>query len=67
MARPKSDNRCRQKTAKTRLEKSKKGSHSNYGESQDNSKLKKAISLAQRGLREAAKISKVTKSTIMNN
>ena len=47
MARPKSDNRCRQKTAKTRLEKSKKGSHSNYGESQDNSKLKKAISLVK--------------------
>ena len=43
MARPKSDNCCRQKTAKTRLN----GSHSNYEESQENSKLKKALSLVQ--------------------
>ena len=41
MARPKSDDCCRQKTAKTTL----KGSHSNYEESQENSKLKKALSL----------------------
>ena len=43
MARPKSDNCCRQKTAKTRL----KGSYSNYEESQENLKLKKALSLVQ--------------------
>ena len=48
---------------------SKRRSHSNYGESQGNSKLKKALSLLQRGQyrREASKISKVPKSTIMNN
>ena len=69
MAWPKSDNRCSQKIAKTRLKKSKSQSYSNYGESQDNLKLKKALSLVQRGrsMREAAKISKVLKSTIMNN
>ena len=57
MARPKKDNRCGQKTAKTRLQKSKMCSISN----QDNSKLKKVLSLVQRGqsMREAAKISRV--------
>ena len=35
IARPKSDNCCRQETAKIRIQKSKKGSCSNYGESQD--------------------------------
>ena len=57
MARPKKDNHCGQKTAKTRLQKSKMGSNSN----QDNSKLKKVLSLVQCGqiMRETAKISKV--------
>ena len=69
MGRPKSDNRRRQKIAKTRLQKSKRGSYINYGENQDNSKLKQAVSLVQHGksFREAEKISKVPKSTIMNN
>ena len=60
MARPKKDNPCRQKTAKTVLQKSKRGSSSNYGESQQNSKLKKSLSLVQHGqsMTEAAKISK---------
>ena len=69
MARLKSNNRCRQKIAKTRLRKSKRGSCSNCGESQDSSKLKKALSLVQHGqfIREITKIGKVPKSTIMNN
>ena len=41
----KGDSCCRQKIAKTRLQKSKRGSYSNYGESQGNSRLKKALSL----------------------
>ena len=45
MARPKCGNHCRQKT--TRLQKSKRHSYSNYGESQDNSNLEKAPSLIQ--------------------
>ena len=49
MARLKSNNHCRQKIAKTRLRKSKRGSCSNCGESQDSSKLKKALSLVQHG------------------
>ena len=66
---PKSDSHCRQKIARARLQKSKRGSYTNYGEIQDNSKLKKALSLVQCGqaMREAAKISKVLKSTIMND
>ena len=66
MARPKNDNRRRQKTAKTRLQKTKRGSYSNYEDNQDN--LKKALLLVKRGqsIRKAEKLNQVPKSTIMN-